>query len=230
MGLTKLEKNKIYEAIKTSSLNPNDFRLEDDENRMKVKHNTGQTFAATRRSIVDALLDISVRRDKYFVEAFAPGLTIKTSKAVALDDIISGPLAKWLNAIRLTVGVPDYWEEMQRGRAMIVDIQGKDSSNAPFSEDERKQVAALLWAAWGEVSERLNLTSKQIEQIRIGLHEADEATERMGRKDWLLLFGGTILNLIVTDTVTPEVAGHIFTTVVQGIVHLFGGPPPSLMS
>ena len=53
----------------------------------------------------------------------------------------------------------------------------------------------------------------------------------MGRKDWLLLFGGTVFNLIVTDTVTPSVAGQIFTTVVHGLIHLFtgaGGPPQIL--
>ena len=75
------------------------------------------------------------------------------------------------------------------------------------------------------------LTAEQIEHIDARLDEAEEASKRIGRKDWLLLFGGTILNLIVTDTVTPSVAGHIFTTVVHGLIHLFtgaGGPPQIL--
>lgn len=52
----------------------------------------------------------------------------------------------------------------------------------------------------------------------------------MGRKDWLLLFSGTIFTLIVTDIVTPGVAEHIFTMVIQGIAHLFGGPPPQILA
>ena len=80
------------------------------------------------------------------------------------------------------------------------------------------------------MKERFDLTSEQIARVEKRLDEAAEASERMGRKDWILLFGGTILNLIVTDTLTPSVAGHIFTMTIHGLIHLFtgGSVPPQI--
>ena len=43
----------------------------------------------------------------------------------------------------------------------------------------------------------------------------------MGSKDWVLLFSGRILALILTDTVTPDAAHHILNMALHGLVHLF---------
>ena len=115
---------------------------------------------------------------------------------------------------------------------LIIEIQNnEDSGNTPFTNDEQDEIVAKLQAIKNFVAKNFQLTAEQIAHVEERLAEAAEATERMGRKDWLLLFGGTIFNLIVTDTITPGVAGHIFTTVVQGLIHLFtgaGGPPQIL--
>jgi hypothetical protein len=94
----------------------------------------------------------------------------------------------------------------------------------------RGTFVAQLQVIKRSVAEKFELTNEQIAHIDERLDEAAEASKRMGRKDWLLLFGGTVFNLIVTDTVTPGVAGHIFTMVVQGIAHLFGGGPPQILA
>jgi len=84
-----------------------------------------------------------------------------------------------------------------------------------------------LEAITNQVKEQFSLTSEQNEQIKEKLNEAAEASTRMGRKDRLLLFSGAIFTLIVTGTVTPAVAGHIFTMVIDGLMHIFiGGKLP----
>ena len=71
-----------------------------------------------------------------------------------------------------------------------------------------------------------------MERIEERLDEAAEASKRMGRKDWLLLFSGIIFTLIIAGTVTPDVADHIFTAAINGLIHLFtgGSEPPRILT
>jgi hypothetical protein len=120
---------------------------------------------------------------------------------------------------------------MQRGRELVAEIQQTDSGNRPFTEDEQRQVAAQLQEVKKRVKEEFDLTPEQQAHIDEGLDLAAEASKRLGRKDWRLLFYGTILNLIVTDAIPPGVAQHILVIVIHTLVHLFtgaGGPPQIL--
>jgi hypothetical protein len=155
----------------------------------------------------------------------------ETSKIPGDFDNIMLYLTDWANDVRSIIETPDFWEDLRGSRELIADIQHGDTGNAAFTQDEQKQIADQLQEIKGQLREQFGLTTEQLAQIEERLDEAAEASTRIGRKDWLLLFGGTILNLIVTDTITPGVAGHIFRTVVQGVIHLFtgaGGPPQIL--
>ena len=70
-----------------------------------------------------------------------------------------------------------------------------------------------------------------MQEVITRLDEAEEASHRMGRKDWLMTFLGILLTLIVTGLVTPEMVQHMLAMALHGIGHLFGlrdGPPEPL--
>ena len=54
------------------------------------------------------------------------------------------------------------------------------------------------------------------------MEHAEEASRRIGRKDWITLFNGAVLSLIFTDTITPDTAQHIILMTINGLGHLFG--------
>jgi hypothetical protein len=56
------------------------------------------------------------------------------------------------------------------------------------------------------LKERFELTGEQLEKINERLDEAEEASKRMGRKDWLIYFLGTISALTIAATVVPGVS------------------------
>ena len=145
-------------------------------------------------------------------------------------DAAAPSIHAWATEVRRVSEIPDYWAEMRSGQKLITEIQSIDSDNTSFTKDEQRRISAQLREIKEQIREQFKLTSEQFERIDARFDEAEEASTRMGRKDWLLLFGGTILNLIVTDTITPGLAGFIFTTVIQGIAHLFGGPPPQILT
>ena len=74
------------------------------------------------------------------------------------------------------------------------------------------------------------LTADQLSEVNDRLDEMEQASRRLGRKDWLLMFNGAVFSLILTDTITPSVAQRIIMLGLQGLGHLFGigGPPVPL--
>jgi transposase InsO family protein len=109
---------------------------------------------------------------------------------------------------------------------VIAEIEQTDSGNTAFSQDEQRQIAVQLQQITEQLKKQFELTNEQTERIEEWREEVVEASERIGRKDWKLLAYGTIVNLAVTDVVTPDVARHIFTLLIQGIAHLIGGSGP----
>jgi predicted translin family RNA/ssDNA-binding protein len=96
-----------------------------------------------------------------------------------------------LEEIRLTVGVPDYWEELKRSQESIAVIRREDFENTPFTEDEQRQISAQL----REIKNQLNqfaLSSEQASRVAERLDDLVEASHHLGRKDWLIIVITTI--------------------------------------
>jgi len=139
-------------------------------------------------------------------------------------------VTEWANEVKEITDAPDLWAELQRSRELIANIQQADSSNTPFTQSEQQQIAAQLQAIKDQLTEHFELTSERLERVEETLDEVVEASKRMGRKDWLIYFLGSITSLIITATVVAGVGEHILTMVIHGIAHLFtgGSEPPQI--
>jgi hypothetical protein len=225
MMLTKRDRNKIYEAIDLYGLDPARFNLEDTGDKVVITHNSGSTFEFTckNKRFPDRAYDL----DRYQVKAFVPEGIDQASNAATIDYLTVVDIPNWLEAIRLTVDTPDYWAEIQRGRELLTNIDQTDSANTPFTEDEQKHISAQLREIKEQLKEESGLSLEQVERIEEKLDDAAEASMRLGRKDWLIYFLGTITALIITATVSAGVGEHIFTLVIHALAHLFtGGSEP----
>jgi hypothetical protein len=219
--------DSLFHVAVESGLTPTEFDLKRGESRLDW---SGIFHRQSKSHLLAFCPDFNVTRKtelrSYVVEAVV-GNDEKTRyeglKWVAVEQVTRA----WVGQVKRQ----DVWTGNEQVKDAFTAAQGEKAGNAPFTKDEQMQITAQLQGVKEQLKEQFELTSEQIAHIDERLNEAAEATERMGRKDWLLLFGGTIFNLIVTDTVTPSVAGHIFTTVIHGLIHLFtgtGGPPQIL--
>lgn len=147
-------------------------------------------------------------------------------------DSVTPFITEWAEEARVTFDTPDLWVQMRRSRELIVAVQRADFSNAPFTEDEQRQIAVQLRAARNDIAEKFKLTGEQIERLEERFNEAEEASKHMGRKDWLIYFLGTITALIITATVAAGVGEQIFFMVIHGLTHLFtgGSEPPRILT
>lgn len=103
-----------------------------------------------------------------------------------------------------------------------------DLGNAIFTVTEQAAISNELQEIKEYIKKTYSLSDKQMSFISERLDEAEKASQRIGRKDWLLLFSGTILTLILTDLITPDVAQHVFVMALHALRHLFGGGAPPL--
>lgn len=241
MMLNKRERNKIYQRIVDSGLDTTEFDLEDTDDKVIIDHNSGSTFEFSRKEELDKetlLLDQlsgSVPNPPpitiyYSVKARVTDGINDVYRATNVDYITIVKLPEWLREIKATVGVPDYWAEMKRSRASIAIIQSGNFPNTPFTLDEQTQIVAQLREVKKQVEQLYGLSSEQMTQVNEKLDEVAEVSKHLGRKDWVVIFAGTIFNLVVADTVTPGVAQHIFIMTLQVLVHLFtgGSIPPQI--
>ncbi len=125
---------------------------------------------------------------------------------------------------------PDLWEGLRGSREFFGSQAEQGASNSPFNSSEQAEISVRIKQAKEYIQTSGETSGEQISQIEARLDYIAEASKRVGRKDWLMMFNGAVLSMMVADTIPPQVAQHIFVLVVHGLAHFFGsgGPPPHL--
>jgi len=81
-----------------------------------------------------------------------------------------------------------------------------------------------------QASKMPELTAEQVEGIEQKLDVLTEASERVGRKDWLVMVYGAAFGMIANDSVPAHLVQNIIAMTIHGLGHIFGlgGLPPAL--
>lgn len=131
--------------------------------------------------------------------------------------------------------LPDLWALGFDPATVAVAVAPLESDdNRPFTAGERAEIASQIREIKQSLKENFELTGEQLERVETRLDEAVEASHRLGRKDWLLLFMGTAASLAASQLIPPDAFPHMVATVIHGLAHMFGtgGPhvPRKLLS
>jgi hypothetical protein len=122
----------------------------------------------------------------------------------------------------------DLWEELRQSKELFAELEHV-ADNAPFTGPEQAQIASQMQQIRAHIIKSMpNLTADQLADVDERLDHIEEASRRLGRKDWLMLLNGAVFSLILTDLITPPVAQHILLMVFHGLGHLFGLGGPSV--
>lgn len=124
---------------------------------------------------------------------------------------------------------PDLWGELYRVKEYFTG-QRQHFENTLFTASEQAAISTQIEGVKTYIKTTYQLTSEQISRVEAMLDHAEQASRRIGRKDWLLLFYGAASSLVLTDLITPQTVQHIILMTIHGLSHLFGfgGPPPHL--
>lgn len=139
---------------------------------------------------------------------------------------------RWAEEVQRDVDTPDLWAELRRARGFLPGIGDEDLENTPFSSGAQAEIVEQVRQIKEFVRQNYSLSEAQTLSVEVKLDGIAAAARRMGRKDWLLMFGGVILSATLADLLPPEAVWDILAMASRGLGHLFGGggggAPPQL--
>jgi hypothetical protein len=136
-------------------------------------------------------------------------------------------VTQWAQNVKQYLDTPDLWAEAQHvsqiiRRLSLDSLEDTAFLDTPFTPTEQAEISSKLREIKRYVQETYSLSREQITRMEARFDDVERASRKLGRKDWMLLFLGAIFSLIITDTLTPDVAQHILGMALQGLQHLFG--------
>jgi hypothetical protein len=209
--LEKFQSNTIFQGIVESGLAPIECEL-DEGAEVRITHTpSGSVFILggnALRYTGSYVVGHSALSRQY--EAF--------TWATVLERV-----RWWADEVKHDVDTPDLWADLRRERETLTADRYEAVENTLFTPDEQAEIAKQLREIKEYVRNTYSLSSEQMLRVEAGLDEAEAATRRIGRKDWLLLFSGVMFTVIVTDLLSPQAVQHILAMALLGLEHLWGG-------
>jgi hypothetical protein len=243
--LTKKQRNDLFTAVAQSGMNTTEFDLNpagfENQRRVDViqeaasKKGDSSWYAMIEHPSSESFLKIYRIRKIYRPD---PEFFLHLKVGDEPDQKLISPgwpemlgsIATWASEVKDYADTPDLWNDMRAQRELFAGPSMASLGNTPLTAAEQAVISAQLREIKNYVKENVSLTSKQFKQVQASFDEAEAASHRLGRKDWLLLFLGTTVTLYVTDLVSATAVQHITAMALQGVGHLFGigGGPPAI--
>jgi hypothetical protein len=140
----------------------------------------------------------------------------------------------WLGDVKREVETPDLWAQLSDSEARSDDQQAfwqhvaDDADNTPFTAREQEQIAERLEALRRQIIDAHALTADKIAPLDAGISHLIEASRRVGRKDWLVMFIGVMCTLVATAVIRPDYVSHLIQAFVHGLESMYRPGAPGL--
>jgi hypothetical protein len=214
----KRVRNDIHAGVVAGGLDPRACTFEYDDDWARVTHRPSASYLELKGNIAR------------FEATPVIGDRIPLPLAPFSWIVLEAKVRDWATEVKLDADTPDRWAEIQREGEILTGARYIDVENTPFTLDEQAQIAEQLEQIKRSAQATYGLSDERMLELSAKLDEIKDASGRMGRKDWVLLFGGAMLGLILTDLLPPSAAQNILITVLHGLEHLFvGGGGPHLL-
>lgn len=218
MRAQKWQRNSIYEAVEAGGLDPVECSFNYDEAPWRVNH---------------------LPSGSYFVVDGGPGHYQLTHLAgdglPQQSDSYTWPtvpekIERWAGDVKRDVDTPDLWHEVRQRQGLLTGAAYESSDNTPFTANERQEIGEQIRQIKEFLRESRMINEARLQSIAATLDYLVSTTDRMGRKDWALMFGGAILGALMADYLPREVVGDLLKMAYSVLGHLFGdgGGPQQL--
>lgn len=104
--------------------------------------------------------------------------------------------------------------------SVYIGLTNIDPSNLPFTAAELRRIASSIDSIKQDV-QSLNCGPEQLDLILRKLDEMREASQRLGRKDWINFAIGTLMNVIAAATLDRDTAKTLLGMVSKGLSWVF---------
>lgn len=216
MKLEKWQRNALFAAIEAGALDPRECDFEQREAEAHVVHpRSGGRFT----------LGQNYRGD--YTGTSSVGDSSPSQYQTSSWSKVESEISRWASDVKHDAATPDLWVELRRERDLIM-LTDSEIQNAPFSEDERIEIAHQLRDIREDVKRTYSISAEGAAVLDTRFEELEAALGRLGRLDWRGLFLGVMFTVIVTGVLPPEVVQEVVKAVLEGLRWLYtDGPPPN---
>jgi len=211
----KEQRNNVFEGLIEANLSPAECNFTVTDDWALLEHVASGSFLTFHTAIDGRNLTWRI------------GEAARVERIFTYDEI-KHTVTAWAQGVLRDINMPDLWMDFHDSRQFLSQANQKTFSNTPFSPEEQAQIARHLKQIGEYIKTTYDLSSEQMSRIETKLDEAEDAAQRIGRKDWLLMFLGILFTLIVTGLVPPTAVEQILSTSLHAMRYLFGGGGNSL--
>jgi hypothetical protein len=221
MALSRDQRNQVLRRIEARALSRDDFRWDDATTGNRTVVGPVEHHALVHRA-TGVLFTFKSQPSEF--EAPPNGIVLagRADVGVARINVIDGwpkqmdGFSEWLERLKAELDVPDLWAELRHDdRAVFTVVADPSAENTPFTEDEREEIARVLAELTAEVKDSFALTADSIKLLDAGVAQLIDDSQRIGRKDWLLLFIGVMVSIAVTAAIP-----HLLPALLAAFGHL----------
>ena len=196
MRITNIQKKELSKIAKQHKLNLIDFEIFGQFKEFKIKYKYNYfSFSIDR-----------FERENYKVLMFpidnTNGISLSSNNWIGVTKLFN----KWAKDVAEEITTPTGWRTFQSDNFLN---SGFKELNEEFSESEKAYVRESI----KELKQKINtleLSEQHLLVIERKLDELSDKVESLNKFDWKALFIGTIITLIMTLVIPPEISGLLW--------------------
>ncbi|KAA5531886.1 hypothetical protein [Paenimyroides baculatum] len=204
MKLLQSQKNSLFEIIESNDFfSHNQFELVEIDSSGNFK--TSIVFKSNRTFYF--AFYASEFRNNLFVN-YSPGdeQVLDSSSDISFDQALDY-FIEWLHYLKREVNAPNLWEKFKSEISEIHFLNNFD--NERFSFYEYLEINSKIELLKENIS-TIPLILNQQNEIILRLDHLSETAKELGKFDWINLFIGTIMSVLIQLNVTPESANALW--------------------
>ncbi len=129
---------------------------------------------------------------------------------------------KWIALVKAESDIPDPWNEFLLEKKLF-EAPG-EFDNEPFTIEEQEKISLKITELDKQLIASEDISDENIAIIKTRLNYLEEASKRLGRKDWLNTAIGVSLGIVTQIGLSSHMAQEIFKILVGSFSNILGGP------
>jgi hypothetical protein len=211
--LQKWQTNKIFEAIQSVGLNPNEFEFKHSDTEALLKHKWSKSYIAIGWNA------------GHYVGRFMVGDGYDWPYDAYSSQSLMERFSRWVEDVKRDLDTPDLWAELQRDAQLLGGVSDEASENTPFTAEEQKDIEERLRKVEAHVKGTYSLSEPEMEGLHRKIDYLVGAAGRFGRIDWLNICVGALFGYILAVGLPVESVRPFMTDLLH---HLFEHGLPQL--
>jgi hypothetical protein len=125
-------------------------------------------------------------------------------------DTLKQSFITWLRSVKREMETPDLWSRLANEPALFAVVSNMPLGNELLTSAEQSKIADAVGEIRAYLKEKEVLDEQRWNVVDNKLDSIIDASQRLGRKDWVLLTLGAVVSIFVSGAFAPEQAAIYF--------------------